>query len=350
MQRRRKTAIAAGVVLAVMLSTLAGCHSSETTTPPPSPIKSAACMDPTASVVITDPTNYALSDSFDIKTYTLKDNSNLVFDWTALDTDFFGHPVNARTDINMILIALWNMTPAEIEDALKKDDIPLDRMAGIISAYPDGTQTSAALQQDFSLLGQMLPDGLLSQYFDTSTPGYQYPQDRFTFMMMASTGTQAGKQPRGLALFRIAPDASTTTLAMTNDSTKLSYSVNLAQAAPVLMPAGTPKLTIDWGQMKHNMVGNTYDFTQITRAAVAHFKNATLQELQTKFLDLQTLADEWYSSTSIAGSSVDLSTLATTSGATFPGIDASGVWMTALFCDNCNNPAPWSITIMQPCQ
>ena len=349
MQILSKTAIAAGAVL----TALAGCHSSEPATPPPSPIKSAACMDPSASVVITDPTNYALTDSFDIKTFTLKDNSDLVFDWSALNKDFFGHSVAPATDINLILVALWHMTPAQLEDALKADDIPLSSNAGVITAVTDGKSTSVKLSQ-FTLIGQSIPTDLIPMYFDTSTPDYQYPQDQFTFMMMASTGTQVGKGPRGIALFHIDPKASATTLAMTNDSTKLSYSVNLTQAAPVLVPAATPKLTVDWSQMTHNMIGNKYDFTQITRAAVAHFKSATLPELQTRFLDLETLADDWWQSTAIAGSSVDLSTLTKTSGQTsgqtFGGIDASGIWMTALFCDNCNNPAPWSITIMQPCQ
>ena len=346
MQSRSRTAIAAGAVI----TALASCHSSSDTPPP---ITSAACMDPSANVVITDPTNYALTDSFDIKTYTLKDNSNLVFDWSALDTDFFGHAVDPATDINLILVALWHMTPSQIEDALKADDIPLSSNAGVITALTDGMSTSATLNQ-FTLLGQSIPTNLIPLYFDTSTPNYQYPQDQFTFMMMASTGTQAGKGPRGIALFHIDPTASPTTLAMTNDSTKLSYSVNLTQAAPVLVPTGVPHLTIDWSQMMHNMIGNKYDFSQITRAAVAHFKSLTLEQLQTKFLDLETLADDWWSNSSIDGNSVDLSTLAKTSGSssgqTFPGIDDSGIWMTALFCDNCNNPAPWSITIMQPCK
>ncbi len=51
------------------------------------------------------------------------------------------------------------------------------------------------------------------------------------------------------------------------------------------------------------------------------------------------------------GSSLDLSTFENASGATFPGIDGTGVWLVALFCTSeCNNPAPWSITVPRPCQ
>ena len=51
-----------------------------------------------------------------------------------------------------------------------------------------------------------------------------------------------------------------------------------------------------------------------------------------------------------AGRTIDLSTLTDANGNAFPGIDDSGVWMAALFCGKCNNPAPWSITILQPCK
>lgn len=346
MRTRRKTAIAAGAVLAA----LAGCHSSDGTASSPPPITSAACSDPSQTVAITDPTNYTLSDSFDIQTTTLKDNSTLVFDWSGLKTDFFGHPVTPTADINMIMVALWRMTPSQIEDALKKDTIDLSRMGGLITAYPDGVSSIDLTQ--FTLLGQPLPDGVIPMYFDTSTPNYQYPQDQYTFMMMASTGTEVGRNARGIALFHIDPKATQTTLAMTSDSTKLSYAVNLTRAAPVLVPAGTAKLTVDWSQMTKNMIGNVYDWTQITRVAAAHFKNATLEQLQAKFLDLQTLADDWWTTSTVTGSSIDLSTLTKADGTPFPGVDASGIWMTAMFCDGngCNNPAPWSITILQPCQ
>lgn len=335
------------VGLAALAAGLTGCHGSSDETSPP-PIVSAACMDSSAAVTITDPTNYTLTDSFSIKTYTLKDNSDLVFDWGSLNTDFFGKPMNPTADIDMILVALWRLSPSQIEDDLKVDNIPLSSNAGVITALPDGTQTSVDLNQ-FTLLGQSIPGDLIPMYFDTSTPNYQYPQDQYTFMVMAATGTTPGKGARSIALFHIDPKASDTTLKMTNDSTKLTYSVNLTGAAPVQVPGGKAQLTVDWSQMKTNMLGNPYVSSQITRAAVAHFKSATLSQLQDKFLDLETTADQWYATTSIAGSSVDLGTLTTAQGAAFPGIDGTGIWMTALFCDNCNNPAPWSITILQPC-
>ena len=48
----------------------------------------------------------------------------------------------------------------------------------------------------------------------------------------------------------------------------------------MLVPAGVPQLTVDWTQMTTNCLGNNYDGSQITEAAVAHYTSKTLPELQ----------------------------------------------------------------------
>ncbi len=322
-----------------------GCKSSST--PPPPPIASATCSDPTAAVVITDPTNYTLSDAFALQHVVLKDDTDLVFDWSRLTVDFFGKTVDPATDVNTVSISLWNLTPADIETALKVDNLPLGSNSGVITTFPDGSYTQMNLL-GFNELGNPLPTDELWSRFDTATPNYQYPQDQYTFLLMAQSGSDVGKKPHSLALFNIDPGATQTELDLTNDSTKLTYSVDLERAQPMLVPAGAP-FTIDWSQMTKNCLGNDYDYSQITEAAVAHYTTKTLPQLQQDFLDLEDIADGWWSGQVVAGASLDLGTLTNASGQPFTGIDATGVWMAALFCGNCNNPAPWSITILQPC-
>lgn len=324
-----------------------GCKSSSSG---PTPIGSAACMDPSMSVVITDPTNYSLSDSFTLQYDVLQDDYDLVFDWSQLTVDFFGQSVNPATDINTVSISLWNLQPADIEQALKKDNLNdmLPKMAGIITTYPDGTYTHMDLLNFNELNNPLTPDQIWSR-FDTATPDYQYPQDMYTFLAMAQSGTDIGKKPHAVALFNIDPSSTKQQLNLTNDSTKLTYSVDLEHAQPMLVPSGLPQLIIDWSLIKKNCLGNDFDGSQITSAAVAHYANKTLPQLQTDFLNLENIADGWWSGDVTMGRSIDLSTLTDTNGNTFPGIDDNGVWMAALFCGNCNNPAPWSITILQPC-
>ena len=47
----------------------------------------------------------------------------------------------------------------------------------------------------FNELGNPLPTDELWARFDTATPNYQYPQDQYTFLVMAQSGTDIGKKP-----------------------------------------------------------------------------------------------------------------------------------------------------------
>src|SRR6185437_824056 len=286
--------VVAALVPTALLLLGPGCKSSSDSGPPA--ITSAACMDPSMSVVITDPTNYTLTDSFVLQHVVLKDYDDLVFDWSQLTVDFFGQHINPATEVNTVSISLWNLTPSDIEHALKVDNLPLGSNSGVITTYPDGTYTHMDLL-GFNELMQPLPVDQLWSRFNTATPNYQYPQDQYTFLLMAQSGTDLGRKPHGIALFNIDPGSTVTELDLTNDSTKLTYSDDLEQ----------------------------------------------------DFLNLENIADGWWSGAPPPGPTIDLSTLTDASGAAFPGIHGTGVWMAALFCGNCNNPAPWSITILQPC-
>jgi hypothetical protein len=205
-------------------------------------------MDPTAAVVITDETNYALTDSFSISHVVLQNHYDLVFDWSQLTVDFFGKTVNPSADINTVSISLWNLTPSEIEEALKVDNLPLTSNSGVITTFPDGSYTHMNLT-GFNELGNPLPIDELWSRFDVTTPNYQYPQDQYTFLVMAQSGADVGKKPHSVALFNLDTTSTTTQLNLENDSTKLMYTVDLEKAHPMLVPAGVPAVTIDWSQM-----------------------------------------------------------------------------------------------------
>lgn len=311
-----------------------------------------ACpTDPSVPISLTDETNYSFTSTLSIQMQTLKDNTDLVFDWGAVTRDFYGLDVNPATDIDTVLISLWNLTPAELEDRLNRDTLTRNANEGAIMVYPDGTYTSTNLLS-FGLLGASLPNpDEIWKRFDTSRPDYQFPQDKHTFLLMAATGTDLGRGGRMLALFNVDPTSTRTTLALDNDSTKLDAHADLQKAKPVPVPAGMPSVTIDWSQMTVNALGNEYLPTEITRAVVAHFATSSIADLERDFLRLESTADGWWSGEVLAGTSIDLGTLKDATGATFPGVDDNGTWLAALFCTTaCNNPAPWSITILEPCR
>jgi hypothetical protein len=307
-----------------------------------------ACLDD-GQIVITDDSNYSFSSTLTIQSTVVKDATDLVFDWSALSVDFFDAPVNPSADIEMVLVSLWGQTETELAANINKDNLPIADNKGAITYYPESGETSANLL-NFTIFGNELPEDELWSRFDTSYAGYQYPPETHTFMVMAASGVEPGKDSRMLGFFRLDPTSTNTTVALTNASTQMDWSVQLASKPQFPVPAGNPALTLDWTNMTVNALGNPYLGDQITEVVVAHYATMTLTDLEQQFLFLEDRADAWYSGEVYAGTTLDLSTLADANGAPFPGIDATGVWLAAAFCtSNCNNPAPWSITLLTPC-
>jgi hypothetical protein len=233
---------------------------------------------------------------------------------------------------------------------LEQDDLPRSENVGAITAYLDGSGTSRNLLS-FDLQGNPIPEEELWGYFDTQAENFAFPQDQYTYLAMASTGTVIGRGARMLHFFKVDPNATETTLSFQNDSTLLDFEANLAGSRPVRVPTGTPSLTIDWTDMMVTSLGNEYLPAQITRAAVAHYATDAIGDLENDFVNLQEIADGWWETEVTRGTSIDLSSFADEAGTTFPGIDGEGTWLVALFCTAiCNNPAPWSITILKPCE
>ncbi len=345
MKQRARSMAGASLALAALAF---GCGGGEK--PGGSPATAVSCDDTNGTVTILDDTNYSLPSMLTVKTYTVKDHTDLVFDWGKLTHDFYGKALDPKLDIDLVLLSLWKKTPAELEDALAHDALTPNDNVGVITTYPMDDYTSQTLL-NFNFAGNPIPDqDELWQYFDTQNPRFAYPPDQYTFLLEAGTGTALGKGARMLAFFNLDPASSNTSLTLEDDSAVLDYSVHLTGARPMHVPAANPHLTIDWSRMTTNAIGNPYLGTQINEAVVAHFSRATLADLERQFLDLQSIADDWWSVPVTAGKSIDLAGAVDANMTPFPGIDDQGVWLSALFCTvNCNNPAPWSITIFEPC-
>ncbi|MBN2191329.1 MAG: hypothetical protein JW751_00815 [Polyangiaceae bacterium] len=323
-----------------------------------------ACLSD-GQIVISDATNYSFSSTLNIQTQTVKDATDLVFDWTAVTQDFYGRPMSASEDTDLALVSLWGMTEAELTTTMNADSLNLQANKGALTAYMEELGTPAPTSINllsFNSFRSVIEEYEIWRRFDTTpldppfvqrvppTTTYEFPQDTHTFMFTISDGTTAGKHVRMITFFKLDPTATATTVVLTNSSTTMQHQVHLANLPPYPVPTQTPALTVDWSQMTVNAIGNPYAGDQITEAVVAHYATSTLEQLEERFLYLEDEATEWYSGEVLSGRSINLGALANASGATFPGIDGTGVWLVALFCaTNCNNPAPWSITVLKPC-
>jgi len=307
-----------------------------------------ACMGTTLTA--NEANNYAFKSTITLPPISVQPKTELTFDWGSVTKDMLGHDLDAKTGINIVSIISWAVSLKDLQDGLNADDLPMNAITGIpLSIQTDGSSTSAKLFS-FTLNGAPIgSSGGLSQsdaldFFDAD----KYDPSSNTYTLMAASGTVVGQNSKLLQAFVLDKNSTNTTVKMTSDSTKLDFKADLHSLKPTGIAAGQAAITLDWGNMKKTALGSDFDTTAITRALVGHYTQS-ITELENRFLDLEIMDTEIYQGSIPPGTQIDFSTLETSDGKNFSGIDATGTWLVALQCGNCRNPAPWYLSILKVC-
>ena len=158
--------------------------------------------------------------------------------------------------------------------------------------------TSAQLHA-FLLNGTAVTPEMFNAYFDATL----YPPATTTFIVGVQSGTELGHDIRMLQAMELDATSAVTNVALTDTSTRLSYTANLHSLTITGVPRGTAALTLDWSQMKTNALGAAFPADSITRAIVGHYTQ-TPAELETKFLDLDRIAIATYRADVQSGSTL----------------------------------------------
>jgi len=308
------------------------------------PTQSVTCTDGT--MIANEANDYSFTSSLMLHPVKVKPMSDLTFNWSGVTQDFLGQPVNAQNDLNTIFLLLVNLPAATFEMQLNNDTFSTSSI--VIpgpppSFLPMGGVTMTTLYNNF--MGAYTVDAsMAAQYLDAST----YTPANSTFVLAAQTGTaMVGTGIRMLQSFELDPTSTNTTVTMTNTSTTLTYSANLHSLHPTGVPAGKADLSLDWGQIQTNALGQPFVATNIANAIVGHYTQTPAQ-LESQFLDLQTIATDLYKADIPSGTVLDFTTLVDQNNKSFPGVDATGTWLVALICSGCRNPAPYYLTILEP--
>jgi hypothetical protein len=343
----RARSFLSAVVACLPLMTFS-CGSSSTSS------QSVTCTDGT--IVAGEANDYSFSSSLMLHPVKVKPMSDLTFNWGGVTKNFLGQTVNAETDLNAIFLLLVSLPAATFEMQLNNDSFSTSSI--VIpgpppSFLPTGGVTMTTLYNNFISANGPVDSTMAAMYLDATT----YTPSNSTFVIAAQTGTNMiGSGIQMLQSFELDPSSTNTTVNLTNSSTTLTYTANLHSLHPTGVPAATPGLTIDWSQLATNGLGETLSEdgspgtvprTNIGNAIVGHYTQTPAQ-LESQFLDLQTIATDLYKADIPSGESLDFTTLMDDKGNSFPGVDSNGTWLVALLCTNCRNPAPYYLTVLEP--
>ncbi len=292
----------------------------------------------------TEATNYAFSGTLSFEALTVAPSSELTVDWSGVTEDFTGGRLDPVRDIGSVSLTLWRLSAEELAAKLLHDALEAGDPVSPTMYLPQNGETSASLFDFLSAAGTTLLEEEILQYMDAEA----YPPENHTYTAMAASGTVLGEGTRMIQAFRLDPSSTNTEVALDAESTQLSYEADLTSLVPVQVPAGATSVTIDWSALQVNAFGSNFYANVITDVMVARY-SLDPGELEDQLLRLETIHQGLWRKDVTSGSSVDLATLTDDSGAAFPGIDDTSTWVVSLMCGNCTNPAPWYLTILEPC-
>ncbi len=289
--------------------------------------------------------------SVEVKSLPSPEFQNLTFDWSGLTRSFMDEGVNPTSGVDMLVVTAWNLSPAALEDAIINDELYSDVRIGAVCNETGGTVTSDDLLTGNICQGDPVIDRLdqVSGYFNAADP--LYDPTTITHMALVKSGTDlfGDLDVKMVKFFTLNLNSQNTKVVIDDNSAVLRWTADLRSLKRIPTAIGNPNISLEWSNVYFNGLGNLFIPTQITRVVAAHYP-MNVCALERDFLHLETIHDAWYEVVwTESYDSVDLSQLKDAAGNAFPGITDDGTWIAALFCGECNNPAPWFLTILQPC-
>lgn len=292
--------------------------------------------DPSGAIPLGDDNNYRFEGYLDGPTFPVAELADVRLDWSGVTEDFQCHGLDPTTEIdNVALLIFPYLTEEEVEAGLSADDIQQTELGAYVTMEPEDGVTSAALSE-FTFFGT---EANIQTELDA---------DSGTWLLLLTTGTTVGVGARMIAFLDPDPGSSETSVSVGGGCSVLDYTADLERLDPTGVLAEGPWL-VDWSALTEDGRGGEIDLGDIDGVMIGRYDGWTLETLATDFLDLESNATQLWTQEVSGAPEADLSQLTDAEGAAFTGFsDIDGVWILALRCSTCANPAPPFLTVLIP--
>jgi len=295
----------------------------------------SACPGAPEELLLTDTHNYNFVGTLEVESIATSEAADLTICWDQIAQDIQCHDTDPVTDIdNISLIRLPHLTQEEVEEGLAGQGFQQADVSGYIEYQPEDS-TCASLS-DLSLFGTEI---------DIET---EFNEEGGTFLVMLTSGVEPGVGARVLAFLTPTAGETNTQVDIPDGCGALDVSVDLEHGSNISIPATQSSWPVSWSDLTADAQGYDLDLNRIDGVQVGNFGSLRPSDLETQFLDLESLAEQLYYLPIEAGSSADLIEATDSDGNAFSGFTEEGLWLLALRCSRCSNPAPIFLTFIDP--
>ena len=289
-------------------------------------------------IYIADVNNYSYGAAITLGSTPTAMATDVTFRWDNLTQDIQTHAVGGCDAIDYTsLIWFQYLTVPELEAKIICGDIKQSDADVIVIQDPEEAESSDC-QASMSELA------IVSNFFD---PAEYYVYDYGVWFARVTTGTKLTRM-----LTTLAPSTSSTNteVSFEDDSSALTFSVDLDTLTPVPVSAEALSYTVDWSTLLVGANADGCDPSEINEADqlwIARYDTLSVADLAADFLNLELIADEVWTADAGARTNVVLSdAVSLTDGASFVDFSGGGTWVLALRSTISDNPAPLFLSVL----
>jgi len=327
----------------IATNTLVGCGTTPTDTDSPdtndtddttdSGDSTDSGLEVSGDLVLDDSNNYSFSGALNIPSVSVQSQTDLTVDWSAMAYDYQCHDVDPADDIdNVAVLVFQDLSEEEVEDGLVNDSLSQLDLSAYISLEMDGV-TSTQL----SLLTFFGTDPEILEHF-TEGSG--------TWLWMFTTGTEVTQGARMFHFMEPLDAETNNTVTVESGCGVLDAQVDLQTLTSAQIATEGP-WTVDWSNLTLDGRGSELTLSSIDGVMLGHYTGQTIEEMEGQVLDLEYIADTLWTADVKSGTSIALTELESETGK-FSALSADGIWILALTCSSCSNPAPLFLTLLEP--
>jgi len=288
--------------------------------------------DPAEILYVSDVNNYRYSGAIGLGSQAVRLGTDVRFDWSGLTTDIQGHGMEPSEVTTLWLIWFEYLESDELADLLVCNDVAQSDANAIASV--DVTGTSAMMSE-------------LTVVENPFSPEKYFVYETGTWFTRVTTGS-ANTRMMGV----LAPSAAETNtdFGFHGDLSTLTVDANLSDLTAVTVNGNAEGWTVDWSTLLDGANADGCDPTDVSDADqfwLARYDGKAVADLEAAFLDLELEADAIYTGAGGGITAMDLSTLTNPDdGSAFSGFQSGELWLAALRCTFCENPAPIFLTVL----
>ncbi len=292
--------------------------------------------------------NFTAMSTLTIPAITAAAGTDIKLSWDMVSKDIQGHAITAN-DINQVSFIPVKGSQAQATDWLNTGALTSDKIAGSSGAFtlfPPAGKTSAMLSE--------IPSTGGSSHLDPSS--IFKVDDTVSYLVVFASGTQLGVGARTMLFLVPSTSETKQSVAAQADSTNLlSYTADLHDLTKLQISAAKPPV-IDWSGVTLNGQKLAIGKADISSILIGFYEGKTVTDLETGFLNLEQATAAEGGPTQSWKVSVPNGQTAGLAGAKGRASEApfasftptDGTWLLGLFCDDCQNPAPEIVTILDP--